>query len=143
MLVLFRRFLEQVPAHVCCLVESGMRGVNALRSAYQRIDAFRQKTFDPPLLSYSTKFLKKQRKSRDALRGLTSPASSARTKALLSLVQERTVSVRPSLNRRSRDRLLTPLLKYFVLAFAQGTLGNVSEDESNLPSRTRGAASNR
>lgn len=31
---------------------------------------------------------------------LTSPPSSARTKALLSLVQERTVSVLPSLNRR-------------------------------------------
>jgi len=43
------------------------------------------------------KYLKENKNQSIAI---TSPASSARTKAQLSLEQERTVSVRPSRNRR-------------------------------------------
>ncbi len=33
---------------------------------------------------------------------------------------------------QSRERLLTPLLKYFVLALAHGILGNISEENYDI-----------
>lgn len=50
-----------------------------------------------------TQILYKNHGNLDSVCGLTSPPSRAWTKALLSLLQERTVSVLPSLNRRVMD----------------------------------------